>query len=180
VARLPYPDPQGLPERVQRALDRVPPLNVFRMTAHAETAFRPWMRLGAVLLSDLALDPRLRELAILRVARLEPHAEYEWVQHVPIARAVGADDEQIAALEADDIGAACFSEEQRLVLEFTTEVVRDVRAGEGTFSALAERLSPREILELLMVIGQYMMLARVMATIEIDLDEPADPTALRR
>ena len=30
-----------------------------------------------------------------------------------------------------------------------------------------------------MVIGQYMMLARVMATTRIDLDEPADPRARR-
>ena len=38
---------------------------------------------------------------------------------------------------------------------------------------LREALSPREIVELLMVIGQYMMLARVMATVEMELDEPA-------
>ena len=180
MARLPYVDPAAAAPPVRQALEATPPLGIFRMMAHAETAFRPWLRWGGVLLGDLALDPLLRELAILRVSRLEPHAEYEWIQHVPIARAVGASDDQIAALERDDPAADCFSGEQRLVLEFTTEVVRDVRAGDATFAALAERLSPREILELLMVIGQYMMLARVMATTEIDLDEPADPTALRR
>ena len=180
MARLPYVDPADAPPRVREALEAVPPLGIFRMMAHAETAFRPWLRWGGALLGELELDPRLRELAILRVSRLEPHAEYEWVQHVPIARRVGADDDQIAALKADEIGAPCFTQEQRLVLEFTSEVVRDVRASDGTFAALAERLSPRELVELLMVIGQYMMLARVMATTEIDLDEPADPSALRR
>ena len=124
VARLPYVDPSDAPEPVREVLERVPPLNIFRMMANADTAFRPWIRWGAVLLSDLSLDAALRELAILRVARLTPHAEYEWVQHVPIAKAVGVRDAQVQALERDEPEADSFSPEERLVLRFTTEVVR--------------------------------------------------------
>src|SRR5437667_10474247 len=109
MARLPYVDPNGAPRQVREVLDAMPPLNVFRMMANAETAFRPWMRWGGVLLNDLALDPLLRELAILRVARLTPHAEYEWVQHVPIARSVGASDEQVTAIDRDEIEAHCIT-----------------------------------------------------------------------
>jgi 4-carboxymuconolactone decarboxylase len=63
-------------------------------------------------------------------------------------------------------------------LRFTTEVVRYARATNETLDGLKETLSPREIVELLMVIGQYMMLARVMATTDMELDEPAGPAAL--
>jgi alkylhydroperoxidase family enzyme len=178
VARLPYVDPANAPEPVRDALGRVPPLNIFRMMANADTAFRPWLRWGAALLGELQLDPVLRELAILRVARLTPHAEYEWVQHVPIARAVGATAEQVDALERDEPEASCFSQVQQTVLRFTTEVVRDAQAGEATLDELGRALSPREIVELLMVIGQYMMVARVMATTRMEIDEPADPGAL--
>lgn len=178
VARLPYVDEANAPEPVRSALERVPPLNIFRMMANAETAFRPWLRWGTALLGELALDPLLRELAILRVARLTPGAEYEWVQHVAIARAIGASAEQIGALEGDDPGAPCFSSEQKLVLRFTEEVVRDARPASKTLDALSQRLSPREIVELLMVIGQYMMVARVMATTELELDDPAGASAL--
>ncbi len=178
MARLPYVDPGAAPEPVRDALGRVPPLNIFRMMANAETAFRPWLRWGAALLRELELDPLLRELAILRVARLTPHAEYEWVQHVPLAKAVGASDDQVAALERDDAEAACFSADQQLALRFTTEVVRDAQASETTLEQLSEMLSPREIVELLMVIGQYMMVARVMATTRMAIDEPAGPDAL--
>ena len=104
-------------------------------------------------------------------------AEYEWVQHVPIARAVGASDEQVAALERDDVGAECFSDAERTLLRFTTEVVIDARASDASFEAIRELLSARELIELMMVIGQYTMLARVMATTELDLDEPLDPRA---
>jgi 4-carboxymuconolactone decarboxylase len=178
VARLPYVDPANAPEPVRDALGRVPPLNIFRMMANAETAFRPWLRWGATLLGDLQLDPLLRELSILRVARLTPHAEYEWVQHVPIAQAVGATEDQVASLERDDAKAPCFSEAERAVLRFTTEVVEGARASDEAMNELASILSPREIVELLMVIGQYMMVARVMATTHMELDEPAGPGAL--
>jgi alkylhydroperoxidase family enzyme len=178
VARLPYVDPETAPEPVRDALQRVPPLNIFRMMAHAETAFRPWLRWGATLLDKLQLDPLLRELAILRVARLTPDAEYEWVQHVPIARAVGATAAQVAALEQDEPEAACFTPVQLVVLRFTTEVVRDAGASQETLQALQQTMSAREVIELLMVIGNYMMLARVMATTGIDLDEPAGLAAL--
>jgi 4-carboxymuconolactone decarboxylase len=180
LARLPYVDPATASPEVRDALERAPALNIFRMMANAETAFRPWLRWGAALLSELELDPLLRELAILRVARLTPHAEYEWVQHVGIARAVGATDEQVAALEQDDIGATCFSDPERSVLRFTSEVIRNARASDGALADLSDVLSPREVVELLMVIGQYMMVARVMATTHMELDEPVDPAALGR
>jgi alkylhydroperoxidase family enzyme len=179
MARLPYVDPADAPPPVREALELAPPLNIFRMMANADTAFRPWLRWGATLLTDLELDPLLRELAILRVASLTPHAEYEWVQHAPIAKAVGAVDAQVEALERGDPDADCFSADERAVLGFTTEVVRDARASEEALGRVREFLSPREIVELLMVIGQYMMVARVMATTDMELDEPVDPESLK-
>lgn len=160
MARLPYaeiPDP------------RVPPANIFRLIANAETVFAPYMRYGLGLLRDLELDPVVREQAILRVAALTPGAEYEWVQHEPIGRAAGMSDEQIAA---------CRDGGDDLVLRFTEEVVRDASPSDATFAAISDRLSPREIIELLLVIGQYMCLARVMATAQIDIDPPIGAEAL--
>jgi alkylhydroperoxidase family enzyme len=174
MARLPYADPDTAPEPVRRALAAVPPLNVFRMVANAETAFRPWLAFGGALLSSLALDPVVRELAILRVARLSG-AEYEWVQHVPIALAVGASEAQVEAVDHGQLDDASLGEAERAALRFTTEVVRDVRASDEAVAALhTAGLSPREVVELLLVIGQYMMVARVAETAGIELDEPAD------
>jgi alkylhydroperoxidase family enzyme len=172
MARLPYVDPANAPERVREALEAVPPLNVFRMVAHAETALRPWLRFGGALLSAAELDARLRELAILQVSRLTPGAHYEWVQHVPIALAVGAGEDEIAALAAGDTAAESFGEDGRLVLRFTEEVVRDACPAEATWAAADARFSARELIELLLTIGNYMMLGRIMATTRIDIDGP--------
>jgi alkylhydroperoxidase family enzyme len=147
-------------------------LNIFRIMAHAETCFRPLLRLGTSILAGQQLSGKLRELAILRVARLS-RAEYEWVQHVPIARAAGVSDAQVQALERGEPDAACFDEVEQAVLRFTAEVVRDVCASQATFDAVAKHLPPREIVELLLAIGFYMTMARLMVATKIDLDPPA-------
>src|SRR4051795_9298803 len=90
-------DPAAVPEDVREALENLPPLNIFRTLAHAETAFRPFLRFGGAVLGRMQLDPIVRELAILTVAH-EAEAEYEWIQHVAIAKAVGATDAQIDAI----------------------------------------------------------------------------------
>jgi len=173
VARLPYVDPASAPEHVHEVLDRLPVnLNVFRMMAHAENDFRPLVGLGTAILGRQKLSAKLRELAILRVAALSP-ARYEWVQHVPIAQATGAADAQIAALERGDIAADAFDPLECAVLRFTTEVVRDVRASDATFAELARRLSAQEIVELILTVGYYMMIARLLETTAVDLDPPA-------
>jgi alkylhydroperoxidase family enzyme len=173
MARLPLVDPANTADAVRDALEALPvPLNIFRMVAHAETSFRPWMRLGASILGHQKLDPRLRELSILEIARRSGSA-YEWTQHVPIGRAAGVTDAQLEALERGDADAACFDEVDRLVLRFTGEVVRDVKASDAVFAAMRRHFSPREIVELILAIGFYMMVARLLETTEVDPDPPA-------
>jgi len=173
VARLPYPDPDQAPEPVREALAGLPPLNIFRMLAHAETALRPFLRFGGTILGRLELDPRLRELAILQVAA-STEARYEWVQHVEIGREVGLTDAQIAAVElGDPAGSEALGEVERAVVAFTAEVVATPRVSDETFEAVRRHLNPREIVELLLTAGNYLMLARVMTTLELELDDPA-------
>ena len=172
MARLPYPDPDSCPEPVREALAALPPMNIFRMLAHAETAFRPFLRFGGAILGRLELDPKLRELAILQVAA-DAEARYEWVQHVAIARHVGVTDEQIAAVEAGRFDDSSLGDAARAVLGFARDVVAGPRVSDATFASVKQQLSPREIVELLLTVGNYLMLARVMTTLELELDDPA-------
>ena len=82
-------------------------------------------------------------------------------------------DAQIQALEAGETGAECFDERERLVLRFTDEVVHDVGASEATFSEMTKHFSHREIVELILAIGFYMTVARLMESTGIDLEEAA-------
>jgi alkylhydroperoxidase family enzyme len=179
VARLPYVDPATAAPVVRDTFEHLPtPLNIFRTLAHAETAFRPILRLGTAVLAQQELSGALRELAILRVARLSG-AEYEWIQHIPIAEVVGVTRAQIDALAADDLDADCFDELERLVLAATTELVERADVSDATYEALAHHLSSREYVELLLAVGFYMLMARVMNATRIDPDPPAGAEILK-
>jgi 4-carboxymuconolactone decarboxylase len=155
---------------VRSALERLPPLAIFRVLANAQGTFVNWLRFGGDCLNGDLFDPILRELAILRVARLTPGAEYEWAQHIPILLAVGGSPAQLAALQSDEVEADALGEDGRLVVRFTTQVVLDAAPDEPTLKSMSSRFSTAEIVQLLLVIGQYMMLARVMATSGLEVD----------
>jgi alkylhydroperoxidase family enzyme len=98
--------------------------------------------------------------------------EYEWVQHVPVAIALGGTQEQVDALKLGDDHAPCFSEAQKAALRFAREVVVDVGASEASLAAARQHLSEREIVELILVAGFYIMLARLTETLDIPNDPP--------
>ena len=180
MARIQPVNPAETNDKVREALEALPPLNIFRTLAHAETAFRPFLRFGGAVLGRMQLDPLVRELAILVVAR-EAEAQYEWIQHVAIAKQVGASDAQIAALEAGfagaDVGAGAgadaaggdpdgadrdaagdadaFDPAQAAAIAFARQVVHSPRVDDELF-------------------------ARVMTVLQIDLDDPAASGAIVR
>jgi 4-carboxymuconolactone decarboxylase len=170
MARLEPLDPAAAEPPVRAALERLPALAIFRTVANAQGAFVNWLRFGGDCLDGRWFDPVLRELAILRVGRLTPGADYEWAQHVPILLAVGGTPDQVAALEADDEQADALGEDGRLVVRFTTQVVIDATPDDATFAAMSARFTPAELTHLLLVIGQYMMVGRVMATAQLEVD----------
>ena len=170
MALLPYADESKVPEKTREILNRGRvKMNVARMIANSDAAFYPFSMLGNSLLTRSKLDARLRELAILRTAKVSKSV-YEWTQHVPIAKAAGVTDEQVAAIEKWE-GAPCFSEIDRLVLKFTDEVARNVKGGRATIEALQQHMGTTEIVELVMSIGFWGMVARLLETTEVDLED---------
>jgi len=176
MAHLPYADPESAPSSIREMLDRHP-VAVLRMLAHAESLFDPWLQYTRALLGELELDPVLREFAILQVARLR-ETEYQWVQHVAIARAVGASAAQVEALREGREDDESFTEVQREVLGFAREVTVDGAASESSVSALASRLGPRAVVELLLVTGHWVTICSLVATLGLQPDLPAMASAL--
>ena len=169
MARIDYPDPAGLEPATQELLAKLPPLNVFRMMAGSERMLKEFVDLGNQILFRSSLDPVLRELAIIRVGVLSG-ASYELHQHDRIARGIGVPDEVIAAVRVGPDDPA-FDERQRVVLRFTDDVVANVRAGDDTFGPLVETLSLREVQELTVTIGYYMLVSRFLETFGIEIEE---------
>jgi AhpD family alkylhydroperoxidase len=178
MALIPYVNSQSAPSEVRELLDFLPDLHVFRMVGQAPTLFGPWLEFGGAILATLELDPLLRELAILQVASTVG-CDYERLQHEAIAEGVGATSDQIKLLaiprESRDQDAVnrAFAPAQRTVISFTDQVAGPGRASEGEVLALREHLSDRCIVELLLVVGHYLGIARLAETVRLDLDEPA-------
>ena len=174
MARVPYPAPKALSSETQAFLGKLPPLNLFRMMAGGEGLLRAFVRLGNHLLSKSKLSPVLREIAILRVGALSS-ARYEVFQHERIARGLGMTDGLLAAIRHGPDDPA-FDDLQRLVMRFTDDVVRNVRASDETFEAVRARLSLQELQELTVTIGYYMTASRFLETFDIDIEGGAPPS----
>jgi len=169
---IPFADTAKLPEKAKEAYDRLPrKLNIFRMWANAPEMFVSGMRFGGNILARQKLNAALRELVILLVARLEG-GTYEWVQHVPIAEGVGCRKDQIAALEKGDIDDPAFNEKEKVLLYFSREVIRDVKASEEAVHAMERHFSAQEIVEVILTCGFYMTMARLTETTRTDIDAP--------
>ena len=170
MARIPYPDPATLTPDTQAYLAKLPPINIFRMLAGGETLLPAFVRFGNHLLFKSALDPVLREIAIVRVGALSG-AGYELYQHEAISRQLGMSDELIAAVH-EGPEAAVFDTAQREVMRYTDDVVRNVKASDDTFEPLRARLSLQELQELTIMIGFYMAVCRYLETFGVDIEEP--------
>lgn len=153
-------------ERIEKNGAKV--LNLYRTVGHSPPAAGAFIKLGSLLLNRAKLAPRFRELAILRIATIAK-SEYEWTQHVPIAREAGLSEDQIDAI-GDWEESAVFDAEERAVLRYTDEVASTVAVGESTFDGLREFLDEQEIVELTLSIGYWSMVARVLVALSVDID----------
>ena len=179
MARIPYPDLAKASPEVRDMLGRLPaPANIFNMMAHAETCLKPVMKLGGTLLGKLQLDPKLRELCLLHAVKLEG-GEYEWLQHVPIALDLGATQAQIDALAKGDDAAPCIDPRETAALVLTREAVVNVRASEAAVANARRHLSDREVVELVLMSGFYIMLARLTETLGVENDPPIGSALIR-
>lgn len=170
MLRIPYPDVETLPELVRQRLATVP-LNVVRICAHASVAlFDAQGRLGAAVADPEVLDPRLREAVILRVAYLSNSA-YELHHHISLGRSAGLTRGELDALESG--GYAALDPLLSAAARFTDEVVRQISPSDETLSALRALVPDQTVVNIVLTIGCYMSIARLIAVTGIEPDADA-------
>jgi alkylhydroperoxidase family enzyme len=170
MSRIPYPDPATLSpaKREAMALYGERTLNVSRMSMHApERHWAAQRGLGFASLQTTTIEPRLREYIILRIAYLSG-SDYEIYHHRSIAEKLGVGEAEFKALSTGDFSA--FSPLERDVCQFVTEVVLAVSPTDGTLAALRRHVSDERVFEIVMIVGAYMLTARVAAVGGVELD----------
>jgi alkylhydroperoxidase family enzyme len=130
------------------------PLNIHLVQGFAPPLAKARLDMAYALRYDVTAPAPLRELAILRTGQIL-QSDYELEAHLPLARACGITDAQIAALpqwRTSDL----FDARARAVLAYTEAIDRNGGdVDDATYAALAKEFSPREIVELTITIVTY-------------------------
>jgi alkylhydroperoxidase family enzyme len=103
--------------------------------------------LFALLQPGRKLEPRFRELAILRTA-IAGDCRFEYSQHLKVARAVGIPDAKLNALKSWTTSEH-FDPAERAVMAAADELIGRNLVEDATFAALKRHFSDEQIVELL-------------------------------
>ena len=154
------------------------PMHIFATLGRADPElFRRWLGFGGALLAG-SLPGRLRELVILRsAARLG--GRYEWAQHIGLAEIQGVTPAELVAVSNGEgaVELVEWAPLERAVLRAVDETADAGAVSDGTWETLAEGLRESELIELLMLIGHYMMLTTVLGSLRVQLEPRAEALA---
>jgi 4-carboxymuconolactone decarboxylase len=146
------------------------PLALFRTLAQHEELVSRMRPLGAGLLGHGLLEPREREIVILRTCA-RAGAEYEWGVHVEaFGRAVGLDDAQLAATAAGDASDPAWSERDALLVRLADELHDRAAVSDGLWAELAARWTAPQLVELLVLAGWYRLISYVLNGARVALE----------
>ena len=145
-------------------------LNLDRQLLHSPAFAQGWNALLGAVRNELAVDPKLRELAMCVVAVINT-AEYEFIHHAPEFVKAGGTEEQIAAVERMEtvpIDAALFSERENATIALAIQMTRIIEVEDTTFATLQRHLGDAQTVELVGVVAAYNMVSRFLVALGIE------------
>lgn len=143
------------------------PANLTRALLKTTGSTAGYLSLGASFPAGKILD-KDREMIILRVGALSK-SPYERMQHLPLAKKAGWTDSDICKIEQ----GISIGDREDAILKYVDECVHNVKVSDSTFAAAAKVFTETQITELTLLIGHYMMTARFLESLDVDLDENA-------
>jgi 4-carboxymuconolactone decarboxylase len=166
-----HPELAALIEKL-RAGRRGKLINIYRMLLNAPPLAESWFDHSNAVRWKTSLDGRLREIVIIRLGYLTG-SQYVLRQHVSsLALADGLSLAECQALQ-DWHRSDVFDTRERAALAYTDTMTRDIVVPDAIFAQLKPHFDDRQIVELTVLIGTYNMNARVLQTLELDLESPA-------
>jgi AhpD family alkylhydroperoxidase len=140
--------------------------NLLSTLVRHPTLTQAFLRFNTYLLFSSSLPPRVRELAVLRVAHRTGCA-YEWQHHVVIGGRAG--------LSADDIDGVrrgtAVDKLDNAVLSAADELAANANVSDETWAVLSAHLDERQLMDLVFTIGGYGALAMAINTFGIEPDQ---------
>jgi 4-carboxymuconolactone decarboxylase len=175
--RLPLPRREDLDEAGKRAYDRAntPGKTLVGLrgragirlysskTVEAHDTINQYLRFQA------GFDPKLREIAILTVAR-EMDSQFEWAAHEPEALKGGVPAEIIDIIKRRK-STEDLSETEAAVIEFGRQLFRDHKVTSKTFARMRALLEPGKLVNLVLLMGNYASTAALLAAFDMQVPD---------
>jgi len=158
------PELAELERQILRERGRISTL--YRVLLNSAPLTQGWEALFTAIRNRASLPARLRELAILRIAMLNG-APYEFDAHLPHAQKAGVPDAAIAALRTGAVSDT-LAPLDRLVLELTDAMTRDIEVPDALFERVREHFDAEKLVELVATIAAYNMVSRVLVALRIE------------
>ncbi|MBK5224055.1 MAG: carboxymuconolactone decarboxylase family protein [Acidimicrobiia bacterium] len=144
-------------------------INIFTTMVRNRRVANRAVILGGAFLGKGTIAGRDREIVILRVGH-NASAEYEFGQHTVIGRREGLTDAEIADLASDELTGQ-WSNADRTLVAMADELCSVDCVSDATWTALAERYSDEQLVELLMLAGYYRMISGFLNSTGVQLDD---------
>jgi alkylhydroperoxidase family enzyme len=153
-------------------------LNLFRTQAHNP---RVLQRMFAGNLLDAgAIDPRTRELVILRTC-FRCGSEYEWGVHVALfSKSATLNEADVVATLERDFGQVDLSEPEALLLRTVDELHETSTISDLLWTDLARHYASEQIIEIIALVGNYHAISFITNAAGVELETFAPRFAQQR
>ena len=145
-----------------------PVLNLYATLARHPALYRPRAVQSAYIRTGATLTGRARELLILRIGWL-CGSEYEWAQHVRVARREGLSDEEIRRVAVGP-DAPDWEPFEATLLRAADELHAEDTVSEPTWQALAERYGTAELIDVVITVAGYRMVSIALNSLGTQLE----------
>ena len=162
-----YPNPEKFTKEQREQFDRMP-INLTRMLLHCPVAMVQSFLDFALSFRTGNLEPKLRELVILRMATLNA-SSYELMHHLPAAKMVGWNEIEISAITSAQPSG--LDQRNSVMIQMVDECSQLGNVSDSTFVKASKIFSASEIAEATLLAGLYEMLACFLKTMGVELDQ---------
>jgi alkylhydroperoxidase family enzyme len=140
--------------------------NIFGTLLRNMELFEAWASFGTYTMSGSRLDPRLREVLVLRTAA-NLDCEYEWHHHKRIARAIGLGADVIERIRERE---ALDSDDENLMLRCADDLAKGAMLSDAVWQQMNERFGLEYTLDVVFTVGAYTALAMGLKSCAVQLE----------
>jgi 4-carboxymuconolactone decarboxylase len=143
-------------------------LNIFRVLMNHPKLVKRWTVFAGHVLQKQTLPLRERELLILRIGWLN-QSEYEWAQHVEIAKRGGITEAEIERVKQGP--GAGWNAHEAALLQAADDLFENSVVSDRTWAALQANYSTEQMIDVVFTIGQYNLVSWALNSFGVPLDD---------